>query len=187
LPLMMFILVYTNDILLFFGEKYTAGTNILRVLIWGQMVNFLTGPCGNLLNHGRHSKIDFVNSLVIVILTLVLVIEGYKYYGVIGVAAATSLGIMLINIVKVIEVKIFYKIFPYEFKNILLTLAVFVSFYCIKMININIQNLILRLFINFSLSLLTAFSVVAILLVLQLKKFNYKTILLSLNSLKRVK
>lgn len=174
LPFIMFILVFTDDILLFFGPKYTSGTNILRVLIWGQMMNFLTGPCGNLLIHGKHSKIDFVNSIVVVILTLGLIIAGYRYYGVIGVAAATSLGMMLINIVKVIEVKIFYKIFPYELKNILLTLIVFASFYFIKIININIQNLIGRLFTNFSLSLLTALAVISVLYFFTRKKYNYK-------------
>jgi len=176
LPFIMFILVDTDDILLFFGPKYTSGTNILRVLIWGQMMNFLTGPCGNLLIHGRHSKIDFVNSIVIVILTIGLIIAGYRYYGVIGVAFATSLGMMLINIVKGIEVKIFYKIFPYELKNILLTLIVFASFYFIKIININIQNLIARLLTNFSLSLLTSLLAVAIWYVLGGRKYNYKTI-----------
>jgi O-antigen/teichoic acid export membrane protein len=174
LPFMMFILVFTDDILLFFGPKYVAGTNILRVLIWGQMMNFLTGPCGNLLIHGRHSKIDFINSIVVVGLTLGLVIAGYKYYGVIGVAAATSLGMMLINVVKVIEVKIFYKIFPYETKNILLTLIVFVSFYFIKVVNINMQNLIARLFTNFSLSLLTSLLAVTMLYMLRGKKYTHR-------------
>ena len=187
LPFMMFILVYTHDILLFFGEEYTSGTNILRVLIWGQMMNFLTGPCGNLLNHGRYSKIDFINSLLVVALTVGLLFTGYKHYGVIGVAVATSVGMVLINIVKVIEVKIFYKIFPYELKNVLLILAVFLSFYCIKMLNINIHNLIVRLFINFSLSLLTAILIVSVFFILEKKKFNYNTLHLSLNDSKKVK
>ncbi|HXL56037.1 MAG TPA: oligosaccharide flippase family protein [Chitinophagaceae bacterium] len=187
LPFMMFILVYTNDILLFFGEKYASGATILRVLIWGQMMNFLTGPCGNLLVHGKYSKIDFANSMIIVALTIVLVIVGYRYYGVVGVAAATSFGMMLINIVKVIEVKIFYKIFPYEIKNIILTLIVFFSFYFIKMIHINIQSLVPRLFTNFSLSLLTALLAIAILYVLQRKKYSYKTMLLNFYDSRRAK
>jgi O-antigen/teichoic acid export membrane protein len=153
LPFMMFILVDTEDILLFFGPQYASGAMILRVLIWGQMMNFLTGPCGNLLIHGRYSKIDLVNSIAVVLLTLGLIMAGYKFYGVIGVAAATSIGMMLINIVKVIEVKVFYKIFPYEFKNILLTLVVFASFYLVKIFRIDIQALIPRLITNFSLGL----------------------------------
>lgn len=185
LPFIMFILVYTDDILLFFGEKYTAGSTILRVLIWGQMTNFLTGPCGNLLIHGKHSKADFVNSIVVVILTVVLVILGYKYFGVIGVAAATSFGMMLINIVKMIEVKVFYKIFPYEMKNIVLTLVVFCSFYFIKVINISVHNLIARLFANFSLSLLTAAIAVATLYFLQRKKWSYKNLLLAFSEFKK--
>jgi O-antigen/teichoic acid export membrane protein len=176
LPFIMFILVYTNDILLFFGKSYTTGVLILRVLIWGQMMNFLTGPCGNLLIHGRHAKIDLINSIAVLFVTIVLVIVGYKYYGVLGVAAATSFGMMLINIVKVIEVKIFYKIFPYEIKNILLTLIVFISFFSIKLIHINIQSLVFRLFTNFGLSLLATLAVIAVFYLIQKIKYKKKTI-----------
>src|SRR5436305_11401034 len=106
---------------------------------------------------------------MLVILTIILVILGYKYFGVIGVAAATSFGMMLINIVKMIEVKVFYKIFPYEIKNIVLTVIVFCSFYFIKMINLNVQNLIGRLFANFSLSLITAALAVTLIYFFQIK------------------
>lgn len=172
---MMFLLVFTNDILLFFGEKFTAGTPILRVLIWGQMAHFFTGPNSHLLINGRYAKMVLANSAIIGVLTIVLNIVCYKYYGVIGVAAVTSFGLALINIVTVIEVKIFYKIFPYEFRNILLTLIVFISFYFVKVINIPIPNLIARLFISFSLSLLTAILVIAMVFALQRKKFSYNT------------
>jgi O-antigen/teichoic acid export membrane protein len=187
LPFMMFILVFTNDILLFFGPQYTAGTMILRVLIWGQMTNFLTGPCGNLLIHGRYSKIDFINSIIIVILTAVLIVFGYKYYGVIGVAAAASFGMMLINILKVIEVKIFYKIFPYEMKNIVLTIVVFLSFYFVKMININIESLIPRLMANFSLGSLIALLSGGSLYIIQRKSHKHKMLLIDLADSKKIK
>lgn len=182
LPFMMFILVDTNDILLFFGEKYTSGTVILRVLIWGQMMNFLTGPCGNLLIHGKHAKADLINSIIVVGLTIALVFAGYRYYGVIGVAAATSFGMTLINIVKVIEVKVFYKIFPYEFKNIILTVMVFMSFYFVKLFNLNISNLVIRLIVNFSLSLIISVVLIAIIYFLKAKKYSYKTMLLNFNN-----
>lgn len=187
LPFMMFILVFTDDILRFFGEQYVSGTIILRVLIWGQMTNFLTGPCGNLLIHGRYSKIDFINSVIVVILTAALIIVGYNYYGVIGVAAAASFGMLLINIVKVIEVKIFYKIFPYEVKNVVITLIVFLSFYFIKMININIPGLMARLFTNFSLSFLTALVAIVILYSLQGKRYKYKAMLLEFYTSRKAK
>jgi hypothetical protein len=135
--------------------------------------------------HGKHSKIDFINSVVVVILTAVLVIVGYNYFGVVGVATATSFGMMLINIVKVIEVRVFYKIFPYEIKNIALMLIVFCSFYLIRMINLNIQNLITRLFVNFSLSLLIAFLSVLSVYAFRRKKYNYKNLLLVFSDFKR--
>ena len=153
LPFIMFLLVFTDDILLFFGERFTAGTPILRILIWGQLTNFLTGPNGNILVNGRHAKIDFANSVVIVVLTIVLIFFGYKYYGVMGVAAATSFGVMLINIVKVVEVRIFYKIFPYELDNVIMIICAFIAFYSISLLNVNFDNLLFKLSVNFLLGL----------------------------------
>lgn len=154
LPFIMFLLVFTHDILLFFGEHFTSGTPILRILIWGQLINFLTGPNGNILLNGYHSKTDFINSIVIVILTLAFLFLGYRYYGVLGVAAATSVGVLLINLVKVIEVKLFYNIFPYELHNVYLIVLTFLSFYSVSLLNIGFDSLLLRLATNFVLSLL---------------------------------
>ena len=86
-----------------------------------------------------------------------------------------------------IEVKVFYKIFPYEIKNIIMTLVVFCSFYFIKVININVQNLIGRLFANFSLSLLTAVFAISVLYFLQRKKYNYKKVLPVFSDFKKIK
>ena len=187
LPLIGFILVFAEDVLLFFGERYVQGALILRVLIVGQMFNYYTGPNGNLLINGRHSKIDFYNTCAILVLSLILNYFGYKLYGVLGVAVATSIGIMLINIVKVIEVKIFYKIFPYEVENILLTIIIVFSFFIIKTLNINIHNLIFKLITNFSLGLFTAILAGGVLYVFIGKKYNYNTLLLYFNGSKRLK
>ncbi|WP_242918069.1 lipopolysaccharide biosynthesis protein [Pontibacter liquoris] len=156
LPFIMFLIIFTDDVLLFFGERFTAGTPILRILIWGQLTNFLTGPNGNILVNGRHSKIDFINSIVIVLLTGAMIFFGYKYFGVLGIAAATSIGVMLINLVKVIEVRFFYKIFPYEWDNLFLIMLTFLAFYSVSRLHIGFDNLLLRLAANFALGLMTA-------------------------------
>ncbi len=187
LPLIGFILVFAEDVLLFFGEKYVQGAPVLRILIIGQMFNYYSGPNGNLLINGRHSKIDFYNTCVILVLSLVLNYFGYKFYGVLGVAVATSLGVMLINIAKVIEVKIFYKIFPYEVENVLITIIIVFSFFIIKTLNINIHSLLFKLITNFSLGLLTAILTGAVLYFLIGKKYNYNPLLLYFNGTKRLK
>ena len=187
LPLMGFIIVFAEDILHFFGGRYIEGALILRVLIVGQMFNYYTGPNGMLLINGRHSKIDFYNSCAVLALSLILNYFGYKLYGMLGVAAATSIGVMLINIVKVIEVKIFYKIFPYEVENVVLTMIILFSFLIIRMCNININNIIFKLITNFSLGLLTSILACGVFYVFIDKKYDYNTLLLYFNRSKRLK
>ncbi|WP_266204899.1 oligosaccharide flippase family protein [Pontibacter kalidii] len=152
LPFIMFLIIFTEDILLFFGKEFTSGTPILRVLIWGQLLQFLTGPNGSLLVIGKFAKVDLINSILFVVLAIVLNFIGFRYYGVLGVAAASSLSLALINLIKVIEVKYYYNIFPYELENLVLIVLAFMAFYAVSLLPITIDNLLLRLLTKFTLS-----------------------------------
>jgi len=153
LPALAFIIVFAEDVLGFFGESYVQGATILRILIVGQMFDYYTGPIGPLLNNGKHSKVDFINSSVGVVLTICLGYFGYKTYGIIGLAIVTSIGTMIINIVKVIEVKILYKIFPYQLQNLFLTILVIMVFYAVRLMHVQFTNQILQLACNFLLGM----------------------------------
>ncbi|TPE42983.1 MATE family efflux transporter [Pontibacter mangrovi] len=149
LPVMMFLLVFAEDSLLFFGEKYMLAADALRILLIGQMFYYFTGPNGNLLNNGGHAKIDMINSVVVLVLTAFLNVIGYQLYGFIGVAIATSIGVTIMNLLRVIQVKIFLKIFPYDIENVVLTLIAFTAFISVRMFNFNPGILILKLGLNF--------------------------------------
>ncbi|MFD2512312.1 lipopolysaccharide biosynthesis protein [Pontibacter locisalis] len=150
LPVMMFLVVFAEDVLLFFGESYVIAANALRILLFGQMVFYFTGPNGNLLFNGGHARIDMINSIIVLLLTILLNIIFYKAYGFIGVAIATSTGVTIMNILRVIQVKYYLNMFPYNIENIWLTIIAFISFGLVWLVGINPDNLILRLILNFS-------------------------------------
>lgn len=150
LPVMMFLMVFTEDVLLFFGYEYVKVSTALRILLAGQMIYYFTGPNGNLLNNGGYAKVDLLNSIVVLVLTTILSYLGFKLYGLNGIALATSLGIAIVNLVKVVEVKWFFKIFPYDWENLCLTIIALASFCLVRVACFSSQNLILKLVINFA-------------------------------------
>ncbi len=148
LPAMMFLFVFADDVLLFFGPKYVVAANAMRVLIVGQWISFFTGPNSSLLINGKNGRVDLINLIVVLVLTAVLMVIFYRLFGFVGVAVATTTGLAVINIVRVIEVKYFYNIFTFEFENLLLTAIVLGAFYIIRFVGIVPHNIILMLSVN---------------------------------------
>jgi len=54
IPLSLFMIVFANEIMFFFGEDYLQGSIILRILIVGQAINVICGSVGYLLNMTGH-------------------------------------------------------------------------------------------------------------------------------------
>jgi hypothetical protein len=90
----------------------------------------------------------------------------YRFFGFVGVAVATSTGLFIINVARVIEVKYFYNIFTFEYENLLLTVIVLGAFCVVRLIGILPANIILML----SLNLLTG-TILAVLMTAFVSKF----------------
>ncbi|HUQ65646.1 MAG TPA: oligosaccharide flippase family protein [Flavitalea sp.] len=148
LPAMMFLFVFADSVLLFFGAHYVVAANTMRVLIFGQWISFFTGPNSSLLINGKNGRVDLINLIVVLLLTTILMVIFYRLFGLIGVAIATTTGLTVINIVRVIEVKFFYKILTFEYQNLLLTAIVLSAFYIVRLVRIVPDNIILMLSIN---------------------------------------
>ena len=98
LAIFVFMVLFGASVLKIFGEQYTAAGGLLTILVCGQLVNALTGPCGKLLMMSGHEK-DVRNSSIIVAVfgvTLALVLT--SQYGIVGAATATALTIAVQNI-----------------------------------------------------------------------------------------
>jgi O-antigen/teichoic acid export membrane protein len=83
------------------GEEYVAGWGILVVLLAGRVWDAASGPAGSLLlMTGHHVRVT-VTTLVGTAITVALAIALAPSWGGYGVAAATSVGLMLVNVVNV--------------------------------------------------------------------------------------
>lgn len=167
LPFIAFMIFFPSDIFLFFGKNLTGAAVILQILMLGQIVNYFTGPNGSLLIYGNYANVDFINSIAGIILNIVLNIIGYKLYGITGIALAAGVSLAFVNILKVVEVKIIYNIFPYKISTIFLALISFFSYYIVKVVQININNIIIKIGVNFLLGL--SVNIILLLILAKLK------------------
>ncbi len=104
--LLFVVIILSGKIILgIFGEEYTAATGLLSILVCGQLVNALTGPCGKLLMMSGHER-GFRNvSIAVAAFGLMLGFILVSTFGVYGAALSTAITISVQNIALAVLVK----------------------------------------------------------------------------------
>ncbi len=104
IPILIFILFFSEFILRFFGEEFILGTACLNILIIGQLINVLCGSVGYILNMTGYQNIFkwiiFFSFIINVILNIVLI----PFYGIFGAAIASMISLTLWNILSCIYI-----------------------------------------------------------------------------------
>ena len=93
-----FVLFFGDDLLRIFGSQYVEARLLLSILVCGQLVNALTGPCGKLLMMSGFENDVRNSSLIVTVLGLGLAFFLSHQYGVYGAATATAVTIAAQNI-----------------------------------------------------------------------------------------
>ncbi len=111
LPIIMILTFFSSIILNFFGSDFIIGVTALWVLMFGQFINALTGPVGSLLNmtnkHVLFNKIILLCSALNIVLNYFMI----QRYGITGASVATSISLILLNILPFFYVKYYYGFF----------------------------------------------------------------------------
>lgn len=94
----LLMLIADDYILSTFGDQYVGAGVLLTILVSGQLVNALTGPCGKLLMMSGHEKTVRNSSVVVTVIGLCFAYYLTANHGVLGAAIATSLTIAVQNI-----------------------------------------------------------------------------------------
>jgi O-antigen/teichoic acid export membrane protein len=90
---------------LVYGSFYADAGIVLAVLALGKAANVLTGACGVTLIMAGGRRQNLVAMIVTFVVTLPLQVLGFHLFGILGVAAATALGVLLQNVLLVIAVR----------------------------------------------------------------------------------
>ena len=110
IPILIFIIVFSDHLLNLFGPEFIYGKNSLLILVIGQFFNSISGSVGYILQMtGKEivfRNIMIFTSIVCIILNFIFI----PYYGIIGAALATTLCQILWNTLSILVIKKEYKI-----------------------------------------------------------------------------
>lgn len=119
LPVAIILIFSAREIMAIFGSIYiVAGTPVLIILVIAQLINCLTGGVMSTLNMTGKQHIEMSNSFAMVAINIMLCYFLIPMYGCLGAAFATALSIGAINLVRLLEVYLLYKIHPYNIEYV---------------------------------------------------------------------
>jgi O-antigen/teichoic acid export membrane protein len=115
LPLFLIILLFPDSILSLFGEAFEAGAIALIILALGNLLDASTGICGVIINMTGNTWLNIINSVLVLVLTIVLNVLLVPTYGVLGAAIAIAAAVSAVNFARLLEVFFLFRILPYNF------------------------------------------------------------------------
>jgi O-antigen/teichoic acid export membrane protein len=114
LPLFLLIAVAPSSVLSIFGAEYSGAETALLILLGGQLANIATGSAGFILVMTGYTGIDFVVYAGSIALDVALTLWLGAHFGIEGAAAANATTFLFSNIARLLLVKRYVSIYPYD-------------------------------------------------------------------------
>jgi len=113
-PVVLGFVLFARPLMRLFGPGFATGGLVLISLGFAELVNAGVGAVGFMLTMtGRH-KLELMNSLVLGGLNVLLNFLLIPRYGVLGAGIATGFAIALVNLARLLEIWLLYKVHPYK-------------------------------------------------------------------------
>lgn len=114
--LMIFLVyvLFSKEILQCFDPELVVGSSILIALSFAQLFNEFTGPCNTVLIMSGRSDLSLVNTIFIFVFGVSMSWLFIPRYGLVGAAVVGALGVILVNIMRVVEVWLILRIHPWK-------------------------------------------------------------------------
>lgn len=114
LPMYAWILAAGEATLSVFGEEFVRGYVPLALLATGQMASACTGSVGITLAMTGHQKYNVYNAIAMAVVSIALNTILVPRMGIAGAGIATGTAYFLINLARLIEVRVLLGITPYD-------------------------------------------------------------------------
>ena len=161
IPITLWMIIFSEDILSIFGKDYTEGKWVLIFLTLGQFINAFVGPNGLMLSMSGHQKFEMINGVIVASLNIFLNILLIPKLGVVGSAIAGGIAISTVNIIKSVEVYFIMGMNPYNrrfLKVLVATIVTWISLLIFKFFTPSILVTIFTLVISFTVMFLTLYA-----------------------------
>ena len=127
LPIFAISTLFSVPLLELSGKGFTGAWPLVIALAAGNLANAATGPVGYILLMTGHQKFSLFNSAGTIVLNIILGIILTPRYGAMGTAISTGIAISVINVIRLIEVYVLLKMFPYRWDTLKPFIAGFIS------------------------------------------------------------
>jgi O-antigen/teichoic acid export membrane protein len=114
LPVCLMESLFARDILHLFGREFAAGASALTILAVGQLVNVGTGTVDAMLAMVGRARLSLLNSLLFLGLSLALDFVLIPPWGLVGAAIANSSAVVVVNVLRLIQVRVLLEMTPYD-------------------------------------------------------------------------
>lgn len=114
LPIFWIATLFAKSLLDLPSKGFGSAWPLLVAFSIGAIVNAGTGSVGYMLLMTGHQKLSFLNSLTAVVVNVILGVLLTPRYGAMGTAIATGLAIAVVNLMRLLQVRIFLKMQPYR-------------------------------------------------------------------------
>lgn len=118
---MFFIFLFRADTLLaIFGDNYVSNEAKMTLIIlsFAFLIDAISGPIGSILTMTKYAKLSLYNNLIALITNITLNFLFIDRFGIIGVALATGISVILNNLLSILQVKLILGIYSYDLSTI---------------------------------------------------------------------
>ena len=112
------LLLFAHPLLSLFGSTYSKGASALAILAAGQLFNAATGPLGQMINMSGRPYLTLVNNATVAALNIGACLVLIPRYGVTGAACSTTGAITLVNLIKLVQVRIIFGLNPFTVRAV---------------------------------------------------------------------
>jgi O-antigen/teichoic acid export membrane protein len=114
LPVFFSMAIFARPLLSIFGPDFVAGASSLIILAFAVLFDVSTGVCGTIVTMTGHSKLSLANSVISLVVSVGLHLLLIPRWGLVGAAVASVFCAVLINVLRLVEVYLLFKIQPYN-------------------------------------------------------------------------
>jgi len=114
IPIFLFMVIFPKPILSIFGESYTGGATALVILAIANFVKVSTGMGGIIIDMAGYTGMKLFNSFVRLALYIILDYFLIPRWGLIGASMAVLVGEGSVNLLRLLQVYIIYRILPFN-------------------------------------------------------------------------
>lgn len=126
-PLVCLIAIFSQKILSIFGSSFIMASDSLIILCIGSLVADVLGLSGQIINMIGKPMVNLINSICLTVIMVALFFVFIPKYGIWGAAFSYSIGLLVVNIVRVIEVYKFINIHPFQFNFIKVVISALIT------------------------------------------------------------